>query len=273
MPKLFVAVVKVLVPVRHNSLVMISPTKGYALFISDLHLSESGAAVNQLFFSFLQTQAIHADALFILGDLFETWLGDDDLSPYNSSVIAAIKKLSASIPVYFMAGNRDFLIGRAFAKASGCTILPDPSVVRLYGKPVLLAHGDALCQSDRLHLIFRSFIHKPWLQRLFLKLPLPWRRKVATGLRKRSKQRTKQLPFAIMDTEQSAIEQLMRIHYVKQIIHGHTHRPSIHHFLLDGELAERVVLNDWDISGNVLIYPSDHRVRLTTITGMKKLGY
>lgn len=237
------------------------------LFISDLHLSEKSPELTQLFLSFLQNQARQADALYILGDLFEMWIGDDNATPYNQAIIAALKQLSQCIPVYFMAGNRDFMIGQQFAIASGCQLLPDPSLVTLYDEPTLLAHGDLLCTHDKAHVFFRRLMQKRWLQRVLLSLPLIWRYRIGYGLRSQSKQRNKRLSAVMMDVNSTSLQEIMQKYRVKQLIHGHTHLPSIHYFSLNNQLVKRVVLNDWDKHGNVLIYSPDHSMRLTTITG------
>ncbi|MDF2868373.1 MAG: lpxH, partial [Gammaproteobacteria bacterium] len=160
---------------------------GHTLFISDLHLSEHTPELNQEFLGLLSGKAKQADALYILGDFFEMWIGDDDITPYNHSIIAAIKQFSKIKPVYFMAGNRDFMIGQRFARNSGCQLLTDPTVINLYGKPTLLTHGDFLCTQDKGHIAFRRCTQKLWLQNLLLKLPLSWRSRMGKGLRRQSK--------------------------------------------------------------------------------------
>jgi UDP-2,3-diacylglucosamine hydrolase len=237
----------------------------FTLFISDLHLSEHTPELTRQFLSLLSSQAKQADALYILGDLFEMWVGDDHITSYNSSIIAAIKQLSNYIPVYFMAGNRDFMVGQQFARSSGCQILADPTLINLYGKPTLLTHGDFLCTQDKGHIAFRKFTQKSWVQKLLLSLPLSVRNKMGKGLREQSKQRNKRISTTLMDINQTALENMMLEHKVNQLIHGHTHRPSIHYFKLKNELVCHVVLNDWDKVGNALIYTSEHLLRLTTI--------
>lgn len=238
--------------------------KKYTLFISDLHLSEHTPELNQAFLRLLVGRAKQADALYILGDFFEMWIGDDDTTPYNDAMIAAIRQFSAIKPVYFMVGNRDFMVGQVFAHSSGCQLLTDPTVINLYGKRTLLTHGDFLCTQDKAHIIFRRCTQKRWLQELLLKLPLSWRSLLGKGLRRQSKQRNKRISTTLMDINQLALETMMQQHQVKQLIHGHTHRPSIHYFHLQGEPACHVVLNDWDQIGYMLIYRADHTMRLTT---------
>lgn len=255
------------------------------LFISDLHLAEETTELTRLFLHFLQVQARRADALYILGDLFEVWLGDDDLSAYHQIIINALQQLSQVVPVYFMAGNRDFMIGQRFAIASGCRLLADPTLIDLYGEPTLLAHGDLLCTQDKVHILFRRLLQKFWLQRALLALPLAWRRRIGYSLRKQSKQRNQRLSDAMMDVNPTALQDIMRKYQVKQLIHGHTHKPSIHYFYLEqqpnpvsstvevflnSQQCKRIVLNDWDESGSVLIYQPNHGMRLTTIAGAEQ---
>jgi UDP-2,3-diacylglucosamine hydrolase len=238
----------------------------YTLFISDLHLSEHTPAITAAFFELLRNQARQAHALYILGDLFEAWIGDDDLTPYHLSIINALQQLSTATAVYLMVGNRDFLLGKSFAKASGCQLLPDPTLIDLYGQPTLLAHGDLLCTQDKAHIAFRRMTQKPWLQHLLLGLPLSWRAKVAVKLRAQSRRRNKRLPSAMMDVNPGAIADIMRRYKVKQLIHGHTHMPSLHSFLLDGSWVKRVVLNDWDEGGGALLCLPNGEMRLTSLT-------
>lgn len=223
------------------------------LFISDLHLCAQRPAVMQLFIEFLGRQAGQCDTLYILGDLFEAWLGDDDDAPDNARVISALHALRDSgTTIYFMRGNRDFLIGEKFAALSGCRLLPDPSVIDLNGTPVLLMHGDALCTDDVSYQRFRRVVRNRFSQRLFLNLPLALRRRLARRLRAQSMSRTLEKSPAIMDVNAHSVAAAMRRHRVTRLIHGHTHRPAVHHFYLDGRLAQRIVLGDWCEQGSVL---------------------
>ncbi len=237
----------------------------YTLFISDLHLSEETPAITADFMHLIANQARKADALYILGDLFTAWIGDDNLTAYNKAIIEAMHELSTVTTIYLMVGNRDFLLGKRFAERSGCQLLSDPSVINLYGEPTVVAHGDLLCTQDKAHIIFRQITQKPGIQKLLLCLPLSWRQKLAYKLRAKSKRRNKRLPMATMDVNRQAMIELLRQNQTKQLIHGHTHIPSLHSFMLDGEWARRIVLNDWDSGGSLLIcYPNGEK-RLSSL--------
>ncbi len=223
------------------------------LFISDLHLCAERPAITQLFIEFLAQQARGCDALYILGDLFETWLGDDDDAPDSARIISALRALrDGGTMIYFMRGNRDFLIGEKFAALSGCRLLPDPSVIDLNGVPTLLMHGDTLCTDDAGYQRFRRLVRNRCSQWLFLKLPLALRRRIARHLRAQSMSRTRGKPPAIMDVNAHSVAAVMRQHRVTRLIHGHTHRPAVHDFELDGKPAQRIVLGDWYTQGSVL---------------------
>ena len=216
------------------------------LFISDLHLDDSRPQIVGAFENLLAGEARHADALYILGDLFESYIGDDDDAPLNARVARATRGLrDAGVPVYFMAGNRDFLLGPDYAERAGMSLLADPTVVELSGERVLLMHGDTLCTDDAAYLKFRALVHDPDWQRGFLGKPLAERRAFAAQARRESREHTASAKAEIMDVNQAAVEAAMRAHGVRRLIHGHTHRPATHHFDLDGTQAERVVLGDW----------------------------
>lgn len=233
------------------------------LFISDLHLDTAHPAITQLFLDFLQQQAIHADALYILGDFFALWIGDDNHSAFNQTICNALSTLTrAGVPVYFMHGNRDFLIGEKFLQQTGCQLLTDPTVIDLYGTPTLLMHGDTLCTADSSYLKFRRFVHNPTYQRIFLRTPL-WLRKAIARLLRYGSERKQHENQMIMDATPAEIIRVMQQHQVSHIIHGHTHRPSIEYFSLDKQTACRIVLSDWhDNYGNVLICQPDGQRRL-----------
>ena len=223
------------------------------LFIADLHLSEDRTDISELFAAFLQTSAREADALYILGDLFEMWIGDDDINSFTTSVAKQIKQLSDhGVPVYFIHGNRDFLIGPKFAATAGMTLLPEQQVIKLYGQPVLIMHGDSLCTLDLDYQKFRTKSRKKWWQTMMLSLPLFIRRKIARNARTKSKQHNSEQSLTIMDVTQTEVEQQMRLCEVTTLIHGHTHRPNNHHFDLDGQAAQRIVLGDWYTQGSIL---------------------
>lgn len=227
----------------------------HTLFISDLHLEPDRPDMTQCLLNFLKQQAPQADALYILGDFFEVWIGDDQKSTFHETIIAALRQLTAfGFPVYFMHGNRDFLIGERFMKATGCHFLTDPTIIELYGKRVLLAHGDSLCSADVRHQRFRKYARNPRYNRLFLWLPLWLRKLIARQIRNLSKRHTTNMSDQIMDVVLQTVEEVMRQHQVTQLIHGHTHRPAMHRFVLDKTPACRVVLSDWHAHGSALVY-------------------
>lgn len=224
------------------------------LFISDLHLDETRPAVTALFLDFLREQATQAAALYILGDLFEAWIGDDDARPHPCSVVSSLRALTdTGVPVTVMHGNRDFLLGTHFATASGATLLPDPSVIRLHGEPVLLMHGDTLCTDDHDYQQFRRMVRDPAWQQAFLARALVERAALAREARDASRHATAGKPYAVMDVNPQAVAAALHSHGVRRMIHGHTHRPAIHRLELDGAAAERIVLGDWHEQGSVLV--------------------
>jgi UDP-2,3-diacylglucosamine hydrolase len=224
------------------------------LFISDLHLSSGRPQINRSFFGFLEREARSADALYILGDLFEYWAGDDDLGdPFNAAVVAALAGLVGSgVPSYLMHGNRDFVIGETFAHASGVTLLPDPKLLNLYGQRVLLMHGDTLCTLDQEYQAFRREARsETWIRNL-LRQPLAERKAAIEALRQKSEQEKRGKPAEIMDVAPAEVEAALRRHGYPRLIHGHTHRPARHVHTVDGHVCERWVLADWYQSGSYL---------------------
>jgi UDP-2,3-diacylglucosamine hydrolase len=219
----------------------------HTLFISDLHLSPETAAANEALLRFLRETAPSADALYVLGDLFEYWIGDEGLEhPFAKTVAAAFRALvDAGVPVYFMHGNRDFLLGQRFAQASGMTILGDPAIVDLYGTPTLLMHGDTLCTDDVEYQKFRAMVRNPAWQQAFLAKPVAERIEMARQVRGRSEHAKQAKDMAIMDVAPSSVEEALRRHAHPRLIHGHTHRPARHEHLVDGTTCERWVLADW----------------------------
>lgn len=215
-----------------------------ALFASDIHLQPSLPRTTQFFFNFLKQHAPQAEQLYLLGDLFEYWAGDDDMdSPYHQEVIAAIRAVSdTGTKVFWIAGNRDFLIGTGFASATGAQLLADPSVIHIAGRPILITHGDAQCSDDLAYMSFRAMVRQEQWQKEFLSLPLSQRKTIIEGLRKDSKIEKKEKTLTIMDVNPDAICRLFLDNNVKTIIHGHTHRPAIHQ---DVE-GVRYVLPDWE---------------------------
>ncbi|MEJ2629969.1 MAG: UDP-2,3-diacylglucosamine diphosphatase [Acidihalobacter sp.] len=223
------------------------------LFISDLHLDLERPEVIDLLVRFLDERAVDADALYILGDLFEYWIGDDDIRDGLLPAIEALRRVSdAGVPLSFMAGNRDFLIGSGFAERAGCRLLEDPTRVELYGVPTLLMHGDSLCTDDVAYQALRKQLRDPAWQAGFLALPVEQRRAQAEALRRKSREATRGKAMAIMDVNAGEVDAAFRKHGVRRIIHGHTHRPAVHALEVDGGAARRIVLGDWYTQGSVL---------------------
>ena len=224
------------------------------LFISDLHLSAERPDITALFIRFLNNEARQAEALYILGDLFEAWLGDDMVLPEYVDAIAAMKALSDSgVPVFIMHGNRDFFLGETFTAMSGTTLLDDPSRIDLYGKPTLLLHGDTLCTDDVKYQKFRAMVRNPAWQQQMLALSPQERLKLAKEYREMSQAETGNKAEDIMDVNQHTLEQVMQDKGIYHMIHGHTHRPAIHNFNVDTQAAQRIVLGDWYEQGSVLV--------------------
>ncbi|CAK9884215.1 MAG: UDP-2,3-diacylglucosamine hydrolase [Candidatus Erwinia impunctatus] len=228
------------------------------LFIADLHLSNEEPAITAGFLAFLRQQAPQADALYILGDLFEVWIGDDDANPLHDEVSSALSALTLTgVPCYFIHGNRDFLLGKAFARRCNMTLLPEEQVLTLYGRRIQIMHGDTLCTDDAAYQQFRHKMHQRWRQQLFLWLPLMLRQGIAKKMRQRSQQANQHKTLEIMDVNPQAVEAQMQKHHVHYLIHGHTHRPAIHSLTLDGEKAERLVLGAWHEQGSVIRVSED----------------
>jgi UDP-2,3-diacylglucosamine hydrolase len=215
-----------------------------SLFISDLHLTEERPEANERFIELLEEKARGAEALYILGDFFEYWIGDDDLAePFNAVIAGLLRNLS--IPLYFMHGNRDFLIGERFCAATGATLLEDPSVHEIQGVKTLLVHGDTLCTDDHDYQAWRRTARNPAFQAQFLAKSIAERRQAIVQMREKSKEVVAGKAAAIMDVNEGAVKEAMRRHGVRRLIHGHTHRPGRHAMDLDGKRAERWVLPDW----------------------------
>ena len=231
----------------------------FTAFISDLHLTPERPQINSIFFDFLRGAACEADALYILGDLFEYWAGDDDLSdPLNTHVASALEELAArGVPVMLMHGNRDFLMQAGFVRASGVKLIEDPNVVNLYGTPTLLMHGDTLCQDDHRYQAFRARARSAWGQRLFLLQPLWLRRAEIVRARRISERSKRTKSEAIMDVTPAAVEAAFRESGCSRLIHGHTHRPAMHRHSVDGRTCERWVLSDWYRHGHCLLVGPD----------------
>ncbi|MET1218065.1 MAG: UDP-2,3-diacylglucosamine diphosphatase [Glaciecola sp.] len=225
---------------------------GHICFISDLHLSADRDDITECFARFMRDEAPLADALYILGDLFEYWIGDDDINPFTTRIAQIIKTTSHHTPVYFIHGNRDFAIKQAFALRAGMTILPEQAVIDCYGTATVILHGDELCTRDVEYMKFRKKARGWWWPRLMLSLPLSWRRKIADNGRKVSKGNKAALAMDIMDVTEADVIQTFVKHNVTRMIHGHTHRPNIHTHNVNGHVATRIVLGDWYTQGSVL---------------------
>lgn len=234
------------------------------LFVADLHLCPQEPMITSGFLRFLQRDAINADALYILGDLFESWSGDDDPEPLYVQVATAIKSLQQTgVPCYFIRGNRDFLIGSAFAHASGMQLLPEAIVLELYSYNILIMHGDTLCTDDIRYQKFRRKVNNALIQKIFLTLPLCWRLKITARIRTFSTQTNQCKEECVMDVNAKAVEDAMLYHGVHWMIHGHTHRPAIHRLNLNNKVAHRAVLGAWHVAGS-MITVSTNAVKLTS---------
>ena len=226
----------------------------HTLLISDLHLSADHPHSIAAFRRFTASLAPRAEALYILGDLFEYWAGDDDRhDPFHAQVIDALHGLAAhGTRIYLMHGNRDLLMGDALAQAAGATLLGDPTLLDLYGAPTLLSHGDKLCTDDIEYQKFRAQVHDAEFQKNFLAQPLTARKSYIEQLRRQSTSAKQNKDSAIMDVNDDAVAALLREHHYPRLIHGHTHRPKRHQHIVDGHLCERWVLSDWDQQASAL---------------------
>ena len=219
-------------------------------FISDLHLSPAQPKVAAGLFKFLNEQAKDADALYILGDFFDAWIGDDEDSDAAKQIKQALRALTDSgVAGYFIHGNRDFLVGAQFCRETGLTLLEESTVIELYGERALIMHGDILCTQDKEYMQFRSMVRNPQWQEQVLSVPLAQRRQMAVELRNKSKSMNAMKADEIMDVTESEVQQHMSEHRVQCLIHGHTHRPNVHDMNIGGKTAQRVVLGDWSEQG------------------------
>ena len=228
------------------------------LFISDLHLEPARPEIGEQFLAFLAGPAREADALYILGDLFEAWIGDDDPNPYYAQMKSAIRALSDSgVPVFFMHGNRDFMIGERFAAEAGVTLLDDPHPIELHGENVLLSHGDALCTDDVEYQKVRAMTRNPDWQAMMLSKSIEERIAFAMQAREQSLARGESMTEEIADVNQEAVEQAIRDSGADILLHGHTHRPAVHPFHVDGRPVHRIVLGDWYEQGSMVEWDDD----------------
>jgi UDP-2,3-diacylglucosamine hydrolase len=226
------------------------------LFVSDLHLDAQSTVANERFLTFLRQQAAQARVLYILGDLFEAWIGDDDPDPIKGQICAGLRQLTdGGVPCFVMHGNRDFLLGEQFAARTGCHLLPDPVIASFAEESVLLTHGDALCVDDHPYQELRTTVRQAAWQRRFLNLPLPTRELLAGQARRGSQAHTARTIPYVMDVNAAAVSALWHTG-VSRIIHGHTHRPGIHPATCDGRAVERIVLGAWYEQGSYLLRES-----------------
>ena len=228
------------------------------LLISDLHLDPSAPGIARQFVGFLRGEAREARALYILGDLFEAWLGDDDPAPAVRDIVRELRALhDAGVPTFFLHGNRDFLVGHRFAQETGCTLLDDGTIVDLHGERVLLLHGDALCTADTSYQRLRRILRNPLTLFVLRHLGLDARRKLGRKLRAGSQMHVGSTAPSIMDVTQDEVVNALRRAGVRTMVHGHTHRPAIHSLQVDGQPARRIVLGDWYTQGSVLEWRDD----------------
>ncbi|SFU35921.1 UDP-2,3-diacylglucosamine diphosphatase [Xenorhabdus koppenhoeferi] len=222
------------------------------LFIADLHLSEQEPAITAGFLRFLREDAIQAESLYILGDFFDYWIGDDDPNPLHTKIAQALHELKLKgISCYFIHGNRDFLLGTRFARESGLILLPQEKVLELYGKRILILHGDTLCTDDIGYQQYRRRVHTPWIQRLFLLLPLFIRLKIAAKMRAGSQSANTRKSEAIMGVNQQAVIEYFKQYQTDWMIHGHTHRAAIHDIKMGDKTVHRGVLGAWHDQGSM----------------------
>lgn len=240
--------------------------KHFTYFLSDTHLEPNAPNTTLCLLDFLQKGAWRADALYILGDFFEAWVGDDDSSPFNEQIKQALLRChQGGLAIYLMPGNRDFLLGPAWTQRAGIQLIPDPSLIQLYGKPVLLLHGDSLCTLDHRHQAFRRKTKSRLYRHLFLSLPLSWRSHIGQSIRTRSKERHQTLAPEIMDVTEKAVQNAFQREEVDCMIHGHTHKPACHTHTVEDKIYQRIVLGDWHQQGSLLKYYEDASFELITL--------
>jgi UDP-2,3-diacylglucosamine hydrolase len=240
------------------------PTQAYSLFISDLHLQESTPHITQWFLDLLQRETGHAEALYILGDFFEAWIGDDDYTPYNQQIIEALKQASKQgLKIYIMVGNRDFLLSTGFTRMTGSLFIADPTVINLYGKSLLLTHGDALCTLDTRYQKLRCWTHSPLMQAIALMSPLSVRRYFRDKMRQQSRSHYARLNSNLADATEEAVLAAFDKNPAEYMIHGHTHKPNIHtHQLPNGKTVQRIVLDAWFDKSSALYWYEDGKFEL-----------
>ena len=245
------------------------------LFVSDLHLAGERPAQLELFVAFLERVRTRAHALYILGDLFEVWLGDDDDTPPHPRIVAALAALSGhGVKLHIGRGNRDFLCGERFAAATGATLLEDYTVIDLYGTRTLLTHGDLLCTRDVKYQRFRRVVHHPLVRRTFLSIPLAWRQRIAHKTRSGTTASMQLKSDQIMDVDEDTVASVMERYAASLLIHGHTHRPAVHDYARDGCCRRRIVLGDWYEQDSVLVgdESGQRALRVGTFLAQDRVG-
>ncbi|TPH19190.1 UDP-2,3-diacylglucosamine diphosphatase [Litorilituus lipolyticus] len=243
---------------------MSSSIKAITYFIADLHLSEDRPDITACFLNFLENEAVNAEKLYILGDLFEAWLGDDDDSDFVNSIANGLSSVSEQgTQIFYIHGNRDFLLGKKYAKKSNMILLPEVTLIDLYGQKAVIMHGDTLCTKDIEYQKFRKKSRSWWWKTLMTSLPLPFRKKKAADYRKRSSAATAMKSQHIMDVTQKEVVNCLEDYNSQLLIHGHTHRPAIHKLTANNNTAQRIVLGDWYEQGAWLKVEKD-KVELLT---------
>lgn len=232
----------------------------YILLISDTHIADDSSNLAQYFCEFLYHHK-HAQAIYILGDLFEYWLGDDVSMQHYPSICSTLSKLTKTTKVYIQPGNRDFLIGKQFCAVTGCKLLPDPFIASCFNKPVLLMHGDLLCSQDKANLRFRKFIRSSFIKRLFLLMPERIRQAIASHLRKLSNQGNQLKSNTIMDTHEPTVIKYMHDTDAELLIHGHTHKPNTHNFKHNNKQLQRMVLGSWHQHAYYIAISAEHEIK------------
>ncbi|VFP87840.1 UDP-2,3-diacylglucosamine diphosphatase [Candidatus Erwinia haradaeae] len=233
------------------------------LFISDLHLSNRSPNITSGFLKFLNNEARYVDALYILGDLFDYWIGDDDPNPLYEYLAFFLRRLS--IPCHFLHGNRDFLLGKHFACRAGINLIPNECVLEIYGQRLLIMHGDTLCVNDIFYQLYRKIVQCRWMKNLFLTIPIYTRQHIASIIRVYSKKINNKKKIETMDVHPQLVTDIMRAYRVSILIHGHTHRPAVHQLEIHGYPAQRLVLGDWHQYGS-MVRVSHNDIQLVTFS-------
>ncbi|MCS5708772.1 UDP-2,3-diacylglucosamine diphosphatase [Candidatus Berkiella cookevillensis] len=229
-------------------------SKNHTLFVSDVHLSENKPELTALFLKFINEKALFAQELYILGDLFDVWLGDDLIGNFEHEIATALETLAnAGVKTYFLAGNRDFFVGEKFLKLAKITALKDPCEISIFGYSLLLTHGDLLCTDDKLYQRYRSFVQNPLSRKIFLRFPIQFRKLIARKLRSRSKQYQQRQPIAKLDVTEEGVQKILAQKQANVIIHGHVHRANTINHNVNGRVITRYVLGTWHHTGSYIV--------------------